>query len=242
LPSLSDKLDLQRYVNGLYTSVQDAVPHDVGPALIILQNDPPQEFLLTPYPFQRNRPNLDGDVLWALDLGGANAPLIQAHPDRTPYSLRAQRGVEDPVLQPRWHLTELFVREGSPLALSVLVRPPADTPQGAVEVIEGGGVVEVPAPPPGGSGEVAVTLGGCGAVAPADGQSVQTEVPEGSSQLVVALQAETGDRWEQRIDVWCDADAGAISAVLPGTGWHRVDFGNGPVWLAEDVTQVVEVR
>src|SRR4051794_29609231 len=37
VPSLSDKLDLQRYVNGLYTHVQDAVPDDLGPALIILQ-------------------------------------------------------------------------------------------------------------------------------------------------------------------------------------------------------------
>jgi len=71
---------------------------------------------------------------------------------------------------------------------------------------------------------------------------MQVRVPKGSSQLRVALQSVGGDRWEQRIDVWCDAGTGTVSAVLPGTGWHRVDFGNGPVWLAEDVTSVVEVR
>jgi len=243
VPNLSGKLDMQDLVNDLYRPVQQAVPDDVGPALIFLQTDPPQGFLLLPYPFQRNRPNLDGDVLWALDRGGANAPLIAAHPDRTPYALRNQRGPEDEVLHPSWHLTELSVRDGAPLALTIAVRPPAGTTTGAVEVVVGDvGALVQPAPPPGGSGEIPLRLTGCGSAASADGASSQVEVPEGSSELRVALQVVGGDRWEQRIDVWCDAGTGTVSAVLPGTGWHRVDFGNGPVWLAEDVTSVVEVR
>jgi hypothetical protein len=243
LPNLPDKWAVQDYVNALYANMQHAVPRDLGPALIILRNDPPQRFLLFAYPFQRNRPSLDGDLLWALDRGGENGPMIQAHPDRTPYALRSQRGPEDDLLHPRWHLTRLSVRHGSPLPLSILLRPPAKATNAVVEV-RGGADVLRPAPPAaGGSGEVAVTLTGCGNAAAPGGAPSPIEVPAGSSELRVALSTASGERWEQQVNVWCDQASGTIFAELPGTGSHRIDFGDGkPVSIAEDVSPIIELR
>ena len=80
-----------------------------GPALVIMATSGP--YVLFENPFSRNGPELDDDILYAVDLGTENFDTIAAHPKRTPYLQVASA-----------HPDELAPKE-DPAALSVHMEP-----------------------------------------------------------------------------------------------------------------------
>jgi hypothetical protein len=80
-----------------------------------------------------------------------------------------------------------------------------------------------------------VTLTAAGGSASAD---AELALSPGSHDVAVSVEMDDGERWELVYRVLVE-DNGVVTVVLPGLGHHRVDFGNGPVLLKEDVSSVL---
>ncbi len=242
LLNLPDKVDSNRAVTGLFESVDDALPDDLDDAVVIIRIGDPSPFVEVRFPFLFNGPDLDGPVIWAGDLGNENA-LLLADTDRQVYLLHRQLEPGDDLLAPSVVLTPLQVGRGGTIELSATVGAPwGDGLTGARVSVDGvGGGVPLP-----NTGEaLSATLVAAGTLA-AD-EDVDVDDPSrlvldaGPHEVTLSVDRETPsgtEVWERRYEVMV-TDDGEVLAVHPGLGWHRVDFGTGPIWIAEEVSQVL---
>ncbi|HET9444442.1 MAG TPA: hypothetical protein VFO65_14025, partial [Acidimicrobiales bacterium] len=109
VPVLVPALEEQADRNAARQVVADLVDSRVEtPALVFV---PPVygPYLQNPFSFLRNRPDLDGPVVYALDGdAGRNERVLEAHPDRAAYRLVLDDGwSDDPGFAPAAHLERL---------------------------------------------------------------------------------------------------------------------------------------
>lgn len=84
--ALPDKLRTQRDVTGYHRAADAALPDDLDNAVVVVEYGRP--YLLSRLPFLITDPELDGDVLYAIDRGPRNADLARQFPGRAVYRLR----------------------------------------------------------------------------------------------------------------------------------------------------------
>ena len=109
VPVAVSRVDLAHRISVAQQPWTTSVDTVDGPALVIVASA--GEYLLFSNPVSRNGPELDDDLLYALDLGPQNFDTLAAHPDRTPYLQVASA-----------HPDELAPRE-SPITPTVEVLP-----------------------------------------------------------------------------------------------------------------------
>lgn len=229
---LPDKVHLARSLSDYFEVVDSVVaqaPHD---SIVVLRAPKPAGFVIVQYPFLLNDPDLDDDVLYAVDLRARDAQLIAARPDRRVLLLHQEVRVGDDFFDPGWTLTEVWASDEPEIA--VQLEPPEGTERltlfarssvGDEERGPLGDVDEI--------GEVVFELD------PAcDRPSLRRLclVP-GENEVVVGLDSADGQRWQRRYDVLVD-DAG-VHVVHPGIGQQLVDFGAGPVLVNRNVDDVI---
>lgn len=214
---LPGKIDVARFVTDYFEEVDAALAGAPPGSVVFLRTPTPAGYLVVRYPFLLNDPDLDGPVLYAVDLGAENAVLASSLPDRRPYLLHQQVPAGGDLFDPEWLVTELALAPGP---ISVQVTPPAHAPELEAYVIDGRGdrrPLQIAS-----DGSVTVELSGVTA----------------PQVVVVGVEAPNGERWERAYDVVGDG-VGGVLVLRPGTGRHVVDFGNGPVTINEDVSPVL---
>jgi hypothetical protein len=97
--SLPDKLRMQRDVTDFHRAADAALPADLDNAVVVIEYGRP--YLLSRLPFLITDPDLDDDVIYAIDRGPWNTGLARMFPGRAVYRLTERRS--EP-LDNRFHL------------------------------------------------------------------------------------------------------------------------------------------
>jgi hypothetical protein len=240
VPNLPDKVDTHRAVTELFEEVDAALPDELDDAVVIVRMDEPSSFVGLHFPFLVNGPDLDGRVLWAGDLGNENGLLV-AGSDRQAYLLHRQLRPGDDLLSPSVVLTPLAMGRGATVEAAAIVGAPwGGELTGARVRVDG---VGEPVPLPATGEPLAVTLVAAGSLSAGGvGRAPDRLVLDaGPHEVALSVERETGtstEIWERRYEVFV-TDAGEVLVVHPGTGWHRVDFGTGPLWIAQEIGDVL---
>lgn len=116
--SLPDKLEDKRRVTRSFEQVHDAIPDDLTDAVVIVDYDG-RPYVMSKYPFLRNDPRLEGDVIFAADRGPRNAALLERFPDRDVYLLRAAMRPGDELFVPSASFDRVERREGARLSFTM---------------------------------------------------------------------------------------------------------------------------
>ncbi len=109
VPVMVSRLGVEHRISTVQRAWSDSIDGLDGPALVITASSGP--YVMFENPFARNGPELDDEILYAVDLGTENFDTIAAHPDRTPYLQVASA-----------HPDELAPKE-DPVPLSVHIEP-----------------------------------------------------------------------------------------------------------------------
>jgi hypothetical protein len=83
--ALPDKLDVQQDASDYHRAADAAIPDDLDDAVVVVEYGRP--YLLSRLPFLVTDPDLEGDVLYAIDRGPASGELGRMFPDRAVYRL-----------------------------------------------------------------------------------------------------------------------------------------------------------
>jgi hypothetical protein len=234
--SVVDKVDDARWVTGIYEDVEGALPDDLADAIVFVRTPEPTDYLLVQFPFLMNGPDLDDEVLYAVDRGPENARLVLARPERQAYLLHQQLWPGDELLSPRWGLTPLWSEQNG--RLTVRVRVPPGVGGLRFDASTGGQEVRAGITGPSGSEHlVDVTLAtGAGCTM----RDLVLCVDGDDQHVIVGVEREdTGERWERHYGVLV-VDSGSYLLTGPGTGVLHTDLGNGSVQLRTDVSAVID--
>ena len=83
IPKVDEKIDGARSSRAYLRSVEREVErHGGGPSIVVLEQDP-SPYVMDPFPYLANRPDLTGDTLYATYRGADTIDLVRDHPDRT---------------------------------------------------------------------------------------------------------------------------------------------------------------
>jgi hypothetical protein len=253
LPTLPPRIDGQRYVNSANAALDALIPdHLPGPALVVVTPDQPSRYTQIPYQTLRNRPGLDGPIVYAADLGPATAALPDRMPGRTLYRLRPDE-LADPAVggSPRGSFVPLRQITGSRIGIQVTVWPlsaASASPTGGSQLHLRLGTetryVDLAATAAGASGAVthtfAVTTG------PAGPDEITTAGATLPAELVVGFTTGVGSgasTWEERIPL-VRRPAGDLAMLAPGLGWRRLPSiapGVESPWVAASVRPALDV-
>ncbi|HEY3721838.1 MAG TPA: hypothetical protein VGN59_00620 [Acidimicrobiia bacterium] len=88
LPAKIDEKHIVEDVSRAYDGqVQRGLRQRDGKPALVIEERRPASYIMEPYPFLANPPDLKSDVLYARDRGPLDIDLIEQHPDRKPYRL-----------------------------------------------------------------------------------------------------------------------------------------------------------
>ncbi len=116
-----------------------------GKSLIIVRDSGP--YLLHLNPFSQNAPDLDGQLLYAVDRGVGSFRLLDRYPDRTPYVERTSNPALDDAIHhtdaapPDVSLLPVVVHQGATVTVHVEVRNPTNAAT-VVAILQVGDQVE----------------------------------------------------------------------------------------------------
>jgi len=260
MPTLSARIDVQRYVNTNNDFLDALIPaHLPGAAVIVVSPSVPTRYTQVAYQALRNSPDLSGPVVYAADIGPGLAALPDRMPDRTIYRLRPNELVDASVPGSfRGSFVQLHQVAGRRLQFQVTVRPPAPAgPRPDAYALGPGARMYVrlgadlrfqalPTLPAGGSGgpltETFVLDAG-----PADGPTeLSASELAAPADLVVGFTNgadPAAGGWEERFPL-VRRPAGDLCVLAPGLGWQRLPAGvpgGGPRWLAARITPALDV-
>lgn len=143
VPVMVSRVDVNHRISAAQEAWAESVNGLEGPALVIVADSGP--YLMFANPAGRNGPDLDDDILYAVDLGPGNLATIAAHPDRTVYFQVATADADE--LGPREtpvefavSLQPVSIERGSSLALEATFEPSEDD-QVVLPFVELGGVI-----------------------------------------------------------------------------------------------------
>jgi hypothetical protein len=252
--ALVDKVDLARSTTEGHREFRDAVADGVPDGSLVLLPDDAR-YVMSPYPYFMNRPDLGGRVVYAIDRGAENPDVLRRFPDRPAFRVRAELAPGDALLDPSVHVIPVRVDAGATVELHLRVTAPAGDRRLTAYLDADGGRTEVALDESTAAGEtfdVTWTLAAPGRRSAAAGDDVVVELTgggEGGAEVVVGVTVAdptaTGvgpDRFERRFQVRLasGADGGSVIEVLrPGVGWHLAHFPAGEFWLVEDVAPVL---
>ena len=130
VPYAASKIDLNHKISAAQEPWKHATDSIDRDALVIVEHSGPYLMHLNPY--SANSPNLDGRLLYSVDLGAGNIDVITAHPDRTPYLERTTDSrFDNPVFYhdapvPRVSLIPLRVISGKTMTVRARITNPGD--------------------------------------------------------------------------------------------------------------------
>jgi hypothetical protein len=242
--AVPDKVATQQFVNGVFEPVRHLVPDDLHNALIFLRTDGPQ-YLFHDWPFFQTAPDLDGDVIYALDLGAEDERLMDRFPARRAYRLRRELRPTDDLFHPTGGLTPITSVMGPNLRVTVSPNAlPAHRHVRAFitdgHTLENITLADGPGPRPRGTSWV-VSL---------DAASTAPNVYpiyKFSTHLTVGIETsdtksyERSEKWETRMDIAVAPHR--LTAITPGVGWifARYPYASGPAWLQADISAAITV-
>lgn len=126
LPVLVSRLDVNRQISQAQEPWSMSTAGLDGPALVIVAESGP--YVMFKNPAGRNGPELDDEIVYAVDLGPRNLETIRAHPERTPYLQVATADADE--LGPREtpvefdvSLLPIEVQRGDVLRIDATFRP-----------------------------------------------------------------------------------------------------------------------
>jgi 4-amino-4-deoxy-L-arabinose transferase-like glycosyltransferase len=234
--NVRDKVDGQRYATDTFVELNDAIPTNLDHALVFVESDLVQNFTSVQYPFLISDPDIADPILFPSDRHGEDGWLMQAFPERRAYLLHRELRRGDDLLHPRLVLSEIHADSGSDVLLRAHVTP--SVPDHLQTFVESDGI-RVPlgsSSSSDGPTEVDVRLVSSGNIASEPGL---VRLSPGLHDVKVGVERANGEQWA-RVYRAVVSDDGTVTVVRPGTGEHRVDFGNGPVMLREDVSSVID--
>lgn len=234
VPVMVSRLDVNRRISeGQEPWVESvrALEASGDQALVIVADSSDYLFFFNPQ--GRNGPELDDDILYAVDLGPGNFETIAAHPDRTPYlqisNLDSEElGPRESPLSPRIVLAPVEVRSGRSLTVEVRYRPLDGAPV-AVPFVEVAGRTEwgqVSDATVGDDGTATArfTFGAGGIDVPE--RPVTVRVGFGAGQDVAEATTSPRIRWELSVD----GSDGGLDALLPMEQEVRFPVGDEFTW------------
>jgi hypothetical protein len=224
---LPDKIESTRALSDYFERVEAAAAQAPPDSIVFMRAPEPAGFVIVQFPFLLNDPDLDDDVLYAVDLGPEDARLIAARSDRRVFLLHQQAENDDDIFDPGWTLTELWVDTNPEIALRIErgvrgLYSQDDAGNEKSETLNSTGPIDI-----------TVGLGlSC------DEESARRIcLDPGANEIVVGVELATGERWQRRYQVLVEPDGSYV--VHPGTGQRVIDFGNGPVLVNADVDDVI---
>jgi hypothetical protein len=258
--TIPGRIDVQRGVNSGNAFLDAMIPDELpGPAVVVVSPPVPSRYTEVPYHTLRNTPDLDGPIVYAADLGAAEAALPDRMPDRAIYRLRPGELVDaDAPNSYRGSFVQLHRVMGTRIEIQVTVRPPAPGTSG----VPAGGLPadarlyarlgsEVQSRP------VSALLPGATAGTEAGGFVLDAGAAGGPdelsasglaapAELVVGFTTGAGAgaaSWENRFPVVREP-AGELSLLAPGLGWRRLagaPTSGAAQWLAARTQPALEV-
>jgi hypothetical protein len=136
--ALPPKLADRRSVTDDHRSVKRVIDQRApGQALIF---DATSKYIMSPYPYLANKPDLRGAVLYAVDRGSADFQLLDRYPTRRPYRLIRRLNPGDSLSKRALVLKPVSTTQAARLNVTVQVRNPSDHPFVIVYLRERGGV------------------------------------------------------------------------------------------------------
>jgi hypothetical protein len=251
--ALVDKVDVARAITAGHRKFHDVVANEAPDGSLVLLPDDAR-YVMSPYPYLMNSPDLDGRVVYAVDRGAENADVLARFPDRPAFRLRAELAPGDALLDPSVHLIPVRVDAGATVELHVRVTAPAADRRMTAYLDADGGRREMAladATTAGETFDVTWTLAAPGQRPAADRDDVVELLggAEGGTEVVVGVTVADPaasdvdpDRFERRFQVRLRTDAAGdvVEMLRPGVGWHLAHFPAGEFWLVEDVTPVLE--
>jgi hypothetical protein len=214
-------------------------------SLIIIRDSGP--YLLHINPFSQNSPDLDGQLLFAVDRGLASFRLLDRYPDRTPYVERTSNPALDDAIHhtdaapPHVSLLPVVVHRGTTVTVHVEARNPTNAPT-VVAVLQVGNQVEqrlLPADPsrpgvyttdwtllaPGAHVAPPGASTATGATVPVSGAGKMTVMTTAGASAVDALNPLNGHEVQESF--WYRVHQGAVEILTPSrrTVVQSVDGG-----------------
>jgi len=257
VPTIPARINVQRGVNSGNAFLDALIPDQLpGPALVVVTPATPSRYTQIPYHTLRNAPGLDGEIVYAADIGPGIAALPDRMPDRTIYRVRPNELVDADVPGSyRGSFVQLHQVQGTSIQIRVTVRPPA------------AGTAGIPAGGLGADARLYVRLGGqtqsrrlpgaaggastfvLRATSGAPGE-ISAATLTAPAELVVGFTTGDGPRaasWEDRFPLM-RRTTGDLTLLAPGLGWRRLPgnlagtlTGTESQWLAARIEPTLDV-
>jgi hypothetical protein len=236
---LADKISDNRGFTDSYESVDDLVAErQLSNALLFVPHgtDP---HLLTEFPFFSNNADLDGSVLYAVDLETRDLELVTRYPDRNAYRLVTRIVEGDTLFDRTTFVEELSVARSRRYKVSLELTNPDGAPAVVAYLYDGETLHERTLDLDSAQGERSRATWVVGASDRQLGPRGVT-LPEGSGSFAVGFRAglvpdldpEASISYEVRFGV--ENDGTILTVLEPGEPWTQAVFNGEPVWLLGD--------
>lgn len=226
------KLSANLNVTRNFQRIDAAIPPHLIDALVFVNGS---RYLLNPYPFLQTQPDLNGPVIYAPNLGAADARLVARFPDRHDYLLEDVYVPGDGVLTPNGQLIPMRVETGQFLRLTMTPTAVAAGGHARAYLQIGKRFYFSPLRRSDGRyGDVSWRIGPSGPASPGS-REIPASLPANVHQVSIGIETATNpefDRPEFRtVRLAVAALHGRLTAIAPGVGWEYLQFPRGAAWL-----------